>query len=502
MRQAVLLGILSLLLVGIAPAQAALNGDHPYAATLAYQSGLNAQGGSTFTLLSGAMEAQMTDVHGPYGFFQADHAQLTGLTRVCYQKTCLTSATGQLSIDVAGGGSFGLRLPGSSSAKASADHALAFLVDFGGSRDLNSFSIGKTLVAPAVGGSFTLSQVPAIPTTTGIPDATSANANAGGLVGLDGQTVIQVLDGSQVKTTFPAGKQDPIAFQGQPALSTLHPGIMVLPFESGSTMHLSPATQAAADAGLDLQRIASLSSTLNTASKTGAAGQAPQISLGPLEPLIPKLLNGALLSLPSKNTTENPVKALSLVRFDSLDVHSDGQAMAVTGEGPLTVQDGEIAHASPLIGFAMFQLPWWSYLLWLGAIGVFVARLITKPTKDHPVYDKYRWVGLVCSILLFLLFFLLWDYEVKSVWGVSLLSGGTSGESALIVAGIELGPMFAVMFAVITPIRMILKNSSLLLHKGRFMGLPAAFAYPFGYILGAPLLLAYLNLGLKAVAGT
>jgi hypothetical protein len=265
---------------------------------------------------------------------------------------------------------------------------------------------------------------------------------------------------------------------------------------------MAPARQDAADVGLDLQRIAGLGNNLNQASKVGGSADAPSLSLGPLEPLLSHLLNGAVLTLPTKTSAGNPVRQLGFVRFDTLDASSDGSAVALAGSGPLQVQDGQVVDAKPLVGFAIFQMPWWSYLLWIAAIGLFVARLVTKPPKDHPVFDRYRWVGLVCSVLLFLLFFWLWDLEVRAVWGISLLTGNASGESFMVLAALELAPMFAVLFAVVAPIRMILKNGVLLARGGRFMGLPGAFAYPLGFIFGAPLLLAYLNVGLKAVAGT
>ncbi|MEA3143196.1 MAG: hypothetical protein QOG31_520 [Thermoplasmata archaeon] len=499
MNRTVLLGMLALFLVP--QAQAAINGDHAYAASLPYQAGLGTDSGS-FTLLSGSLDAKMPDVKGPYGFFQTDEARLTGLTRVCFQTVCYASTSGQLSIVIANGGSFGVKFPKATSSEAHADHVLGLLVDFGGKRDLNSFSLGKTLMAPAILGRFGFTQLPSIPATTGIPDAVGARPNAGGLVALDDKTRIQVLDGTLVKATFPAGKQDPIAFQGQPALNELHPSLMVLPFESGSTAHMAPARQDAADVGLDLQRIAGLGNNLNQASKVGGSADAPSLSLGPLEPLLSHLLNGAVLTLPTKTSAGNPVRQLGFVRFDTLDASSDGSAVALAGSGPLQVQDGQVVDAKPLVGFAIFQMPWWSYLLWIAAIGLFVARLVTKPPKDHPVFDRYRWVGLVCSVLLFLLFFWLWDLEVRAVWGISLLTGNASGESFMVLAALELAPMFAVLFAVVAPIRMILKNGVLLARGGRFMGLPGAFAYPLGFIFGAPLLLAYLNLGLRTVAGT
>jgi hypothetical protein len=177
-------------------------------------------------------------------------------------------------------------------------------------------------------------------------------------------------------------------------------------------------------------------------------------------------------------------------------------SVALAGQGPLQVQGGAVVDAPALVGFAVFQMPWWSYLLWIAAIGLFIARLVMKPVKEDPVLDRYRWVGLVCSIVLLLLFLWLWDSEVNAVLGISLLHGGASADAILVLGALELVPMFAVMFAVIAPIRMILRNGVLLAGKGRFMGLPGAFAYPFGYILGAPLLLAYLNVALKAAAGT
>ncbi|MFO1536191.1 MAG: hypothetical protein ABR586_11040 [Thermoplasmatota archaeon] len=500
MRPFLLCGLAALLL--LPQAQAAINGDHPYEATLGYQDGVGADSGS-FTVLSGALDAQLPDVRGPYGFFQADAARLTGLTRVCFQATCYTSAGGQLSIVVAQGGAFGIRFPQPTSSEAHAEHALGVLVDFGGKRDLNSFDLGKTLMAPSIGARFAFTRMPAIPATSGTPDVLGAHPDAGGLVALDGKTRIQVLDGTEVKKTFPAGKQDPIAFQGQPALGELHPGLMVLPFEAGATAHLAPAAQGAADAGLDIGRLTNLTGDLNQASKTGTSGQSATLDLGPLKPLLSHLLNGAVLKLPTQGGDGNPIRQVGLVRFDTLDARSDGSVVAVSGAGPVQVQDGEVVDAKPLVGFAIFQMPWWSYLLWAAAIGLFITRIVTKPTAANPAFDRNRWVGLVCTILLFLLFLWLWDLEVKAVWGTSLLSGGgSSGEAFLVLAGLELAPMFAVLFAVVAPLRIILRNGVMVSRGGRMMGLPAAFAYPIGFILGAPLLLAYLNVALKAASGT
>jgi hypothetical protein len=500
-RTAPATALLALAMLLLVPsAQAAINGSHDFEATLTYQKGLSGTDGN-FTLLSGAMDATITDAHGPYGFFQVKGARLDGLSRVCFQTTCLTSNGGTLALDVAPGGSFGLQLPTASSGQAGADHVLGILVDFNNGKDLNSFKLGKTLMAPSIAGTFDFTTLPSIPRTDGTPTPT-AGGNAGGFVALDDKTQVRVLDGGTILRTFPAGKQDPVAFQGQPRMTTLQPGLMVLPFESGSTMHLERADQDAADVGLDVQRIASLGTNLNQASRVGAKADAPELNFGPLEPLLPHLLNGALLRLPTRVATGvNPASQFGYVRFTSLDASSSGNAVDLSGPAPLEVQDGQIVDASPLLGFAIFQMPWWSYLLWGIGIFLFVARLIVKPAKEHPL-DRFRWVGFLCSVVLFLLFLWLWDLEVQEVWGVSMLSGTAPGDSMLVVAAMELMPLFAVLFAVVAPARLILKNAAFLAGRGRLMGLPAAFAYPIGYILGAPLLLAYLNVGLKTVAGT
>ncbi|HEX2066054.1 MAG TPA: hypothetical protein VHI93_04495 [Candidatus Thermoplasmatota archaeon] len=493
MHRTVLLGAVALLL---APqAQAALNGDHPYEAALPYQPGLGADAGP-FTLLSGSLEAKLSNVAGPYGFFQSGGTRLAGLTRVCFQATCYSSPSGQLALVVADGGSFGLRFPKPSSAEAQADHALALLVDFMGKQELSTFSLGKTLLAPAVEGRVAFTRLPTIPATAAAPNAAGTTPDAGGLVGLDDATRIQVLDGTQVK--LGPGAKVPVSFQGQPALGEVRAGLLALPFEAGSTARLRPADPEAAATGLDLDRLEGLFAKL---AGPGAGGPAFSLeAFRPVASLLPGMLNGALVTLPAREGG-NPAKQFGLVRFGLLDASSDGGGVAVSGAGPVQVKDGEVAHAAPLVGFALLQMPWWSYLLWAAALGLLVARVVVKPPKEHPL-DRYRWVGLACTGLLFLLFFWLWDQEVQAVWGVSLLEGGVSGEALLLLAALELGPMFAVLFAVVAPIRVILRSGVLLAGQGRFMGLPGAFAYPFGYVLGAPLLLAYLNVGLRAAAGT
>jgi hypothetical protein len=495
------------LLVALAPAaQAALNGSMPYQASLPYQPGLGKDTGN-FTLLSGALTATLPDVKGPYGLFNATAARVTGLTRVCTgnllpgQPLCLTSAGGGLSITVSAGGSFGIRFPKATSSTVKADHVLGLLVDFEGKTDLNSFGLARTLVAPAINGELAFTTLPDLPATTGVPDT---DRDAGGMVALDAKTTLRILDAGVEQRTV-SGKQDPVLFQGHPAIAPVQAGIFVLPFEDGSTANLKPATAAAAERGLDLTRITGLGNDLNSASKSGSAGapsSVPRLDLGVLQPLVARILDGALLRLPTQATSgSSAFKQLALVRFDEFSVQGGASAAQVTGRGPLQVQGGQVRGAQALVGFAYFEMPWWSYLLWGLALAAFITRLVLNAPKGHPRWDRLRWVGWVANPLLFLLFLFLWDIEVHRVLGVSLLSGGVPGEAMLGLLAFEMGPLLFVFFAVVTPLRILFSNGARLAGQGRFIGVPTALAYVLGYFLGATLLLAYLNYALQAAAG-
>lgn len=155
--------------------------------------------------------------------------------------------------------------------------------------------------------------------------------------------------------------------------------------------------------------------------------------------------------------------------------------------------------AQELHGFWLIQLPWWGWLLWAVAIGVFVTRLAVKPVQEDDRWEQYRWVGWLAGFALFVLVFVLWDLEMRSVWGTSVFTTNTTGTAFFITLALQLGTMALVLGAVAWPISIIVKNSLLLGRQGTFMGLGKPTSMLLAYLLGATLFLAYLELILQRV---
>src|SRR5207249_4797063 len=158
---------------------------------------------------------------------------------------------------------------------------------------------------------------------------------------------------------------------------------------------------AATHEGLDLDRIAAMQARITDAtSSSQSAFKTDQIKqltsqLGGIQDAV---LNGALLTVPAHGNST--IRDFSLIRFDSLQA-TGGNTVAMTGQGPLAIQNGRVQNAPALIGFAMFQLPWWSYLLWVLAIAAFVTRIVLgdKAPKKSERWDHLKWIGWIVGPL-------------------------------------------------------------------------------------------------------
>lgn len=480
-----ILGALLLLLL-IPSVMGAINDARPFEAPLAFMEGTD---GDTFTVVSGELEVRMDAVVGPFGFFDADGIDIEGLDRVCWRGAgsgCIDE--GRLTIRVLPGGSAGIDFPGAADAVYTARHALGLFVDYEGDEDLNSFNLGKTLTAPAVGGLVDFGDIQDIPFSR-----TFNFGVMGGLVALSENTTVQVLDGGSLREQF-QGKSAALSFEGSPSVAPFASDFVVLPFEDDSEATFRPASSAAADEGLHLERISALLSDLDAANE-GNAGQEQEVDeqAEDFQDVLAEVLNGALLRVPTGGSADFE-EVFLFANFDVLRIRSDGERLASAGLSPLSIRNGEVAGAPELIGFAFFALPWWSYLLWAIGIGVFVARLIVKPDKEHDTWDRYRWIGWVFGAVASIILFLLWDFEVRSIWGTSLLSTDAGGAGLLLTLAVQLGTLLFVLFAVAAPLRLIFRNGLLLARQGSFMGLSGGVAALLAYALGATLLLSYIEL--------
>lgn len=479
-------------------AQAALNKSRPFSADFAYMQGLDAEG--NMTVVSGALDATLSGAPGSFGLFDSDAYTIRGLDKVCWNGGCNQSASNALSLAVSDGGSFALCFPTNPAARLEAAHALALFVGLASDDDLNTFAVADSLVTPMVDGMLAFSTVAPIP-ASGLDQASLLNApcdSSAGLSALDETTQVTLRDGASTVVAL-AGKQARLLFTGQPVLPSVSAAFVVAPFGAGSEAHFHSATDDAAAQGLDIERVQELINLMDAshARSTVDRTQAPQASQTPA--FMVDLLNGALLGLPggTGDGSEFPIDGLHFIRFTTLDVEGAGDALSWQGRATLEIEDGHVLGAKPLVGAGPLQLPWWSLLLWAIGITLFIVRLSLKPDKTHPRWDRFKWVGWVASALAWILIFFLWDAEVAAVLGTSFLH--SSGQTRLVLLLAQVVLLSIIGFIAIAPLRLLLRNTSLLAHQGTFMGLAGAVAALIGFLLAATYLRAYLDLILSRV---
>ncbi len=492
----VLLAVLAASLA-LPAAQAALNGPRPYTADgdeFGYMPGLS---GPTFTMASGRMEAVIPSGDGTWGFFATGGATLSGLTRACWTETlreCRDSLDGGLAIHLLPGGSFGMDFPTGPDATFEAGHALAMFADLGQSGDLNSLDLGRALLAPVIEGEVVFTSIPEIPASL-LVDPTSDRAGA--LAATETTTVIEVRNGAAVLASL-TGKVDPVGFAGRPVMTPITTELAVVPFRGGGAVaRFQTADHEDAAIGLDLARINRLMSRLYAANE-GSATQGEEISegsFGPFQDVAASVFGGAVLSLPGEADARAAVQQLAFARTPSLEVRGTAaDGLSWTGKATLDIHDGHVAGAQPMYGLGPFALPWWGWLLWVVALTVWIVRLVSKPDKTHPTWDRFKWIGWVAAVVVAIFVFVLWDLEMKAVLGISLLSSGLSGQILLLVGALQVGTLGLLSFAAIAPLRILLRNGSLLLHQGTFMGLAGAVAGIVGFLIGFGLLRSGLDL--------
>lgn len=492
-RRALAATLVLVVLAAASPqASAALNKPLPFHEGFPYMPGFgdNVQ----MTVVSGKATASVSGATTSYGFFDTGGLTISGLVQECHGAVC-NRAT---SLVVAPGGSVAVCFPSASAGAFEAGHALGLFVDLSQDGDLNSFAVGKSLVAPAVDGSFSFSLV------NRIQDAgvlSSPCTQHGGLAALDDVTQIQVRDGQTTVQTL-TGKDARIAFSGTPLVTPVVADFYIIPFAGlGNEASFRAASAGDAKEGLDLQHVQDLVDRLDQAKASSRAPAQPQEGNGAeTQAFLAGLLNGALLRLP-EGVSDNQSLDLAgshFARFSRLTVAGNAGGLDWDGKAYLEIQDGKVQGAKGLVGFWLFQLPWWSYLLWAAAITLVILRMVRKPAKENARWDQLKWIGWVATPVAWLIVFILWDFELRAVLGASLFHS-PGGQFKLIIGLLQLGLLGLIAFAAIAPLRTIGRNASLLAKQGTFMGLAGGVAALLGFLIGAPYLRAYVGLILNQV---
>lgn len=452
------------------------------------------------TILSGSLMAAAAPAVGPFAYFNATGFALAGLTKVCWLGTLPECVTGQaLRLEGSPGASLAVQFPRPVQTGATSSHSLGTFIDPNQELDFNGYRVRlrDSLAAVHVGGQATLAGLPTMPETA-IHDL--SQDNAAGLLLLDARSAVTIHGGPVPRTL--RGENLAFTFQGTPKVAPFAVEATLLPFASSSTSHWVQSPTADAERGTDLVRFSRLVSDVQ--SGFGGGGQDPSFP-GPdvgLQQVLGAILSGALLSASDLDSPEvlgnftGLLKGVTLLRFESLDATAQAGKVELAGQGPLYLQKGRVVGAPGLAGV----LPWWAWLLWVAAIGLWIARLVLKPAKENERWDRLRWVGWAAGAVVGLIVFWLWDGVVHQVWGLSLLRGGGGSAGTIFLVVVEVLIGLAIYVAVVMPMSSLLKSGARFAGQGRFMGLHRPVAMLLGYVLGAVLLLSYIDLILGAFA--
>ena len=483
-----------------APVQGFPIGSQDYNASVPFVGGVDSLSSATF--LSGSIDATTAPSKGAFVFLNTTGFSVAGLTQVCWTPTTGLAlpecATGNaLRIDAPAGATFGMEYPKEVGLQVESRHSFAFFVDVGRTLDFvgHKVTLGRDLAAVHVGGRVTFPALPALPATA---QQDLSPSNSAGLALLDARGHLLLVDGAHSRTL-----NGPLALtmQGLPAIAPFAATATLVPFMPGSTARFAPADADAAKVGVDLAHVQGMANDLQQAlggkQQTSSPSSSPP-KANPLQPVLSAILGGALLRPPA-NLTQLDIGAgnltsiahgITLLRFDSMmaTAASDG-SVALAGGGPLQITGGRVVGAPSLLGI----MPWWCWVLWVAALGMWVARLVVKPAKENEQWDKLRWVGWVAGPVMSILVFWLWDGQVYKVWGLSFLrgTGGAVGMGLLLVMEALIG--LIIYLVLVMPLSSLLKSGARFAKQGRFMGLNKPVAMLLGFLLGSTLLLSYMD---------
>lgn len=497
MRPALAATTLLCTLLAAPVADATFNDPRSFEASYSYMPGLSGEG--PITVVSGKVDATLPGGPGSHGFFESQGATLRGLRQVCYGSTCTADdASRPYQLVVPPGGSFALCFPTPAPGRFVAGHALAVFADLTQDENLNTFPVDRSLVAPSIDGEFTFTTIATIDAGITVQSLSRPCSLQGGLSALDDSTQVQLRRGAQTLTTL-TGKEARFAYTGQPTVDPVQAAFFVLPFSAGARADFEPAARSDAREGLVLSRVNDLVGKLDDA-HAGSTVDRTEAGAGgdDAAPFLAGLLNGALVRGEQTAQAGIDLRDATFVRFSTFQVRGQGNGLAWEGRAYLAFEEGDVDGAKPLVGVWLLHLPWWSYVLWAAAIGLAITRLVLKPVKDHPRWDRLRWIGWVATPLAWLLVFLLFDLEMHAVFGASLLRGSFV-QFRLVVALLQLALLGFIGLAASAPLRVLARNGFLLARQGTFMGLAGCIAAVLGFLLAVTYVRGYLEVLLRLV---
>lgn len=289
-------------------------------------------------------------------------------------------------------------------------------------------------------------------------------------------------------------------------------GAVLVPFEGNVTAEFRPADANRLESGFDLSAIDRLTGSFKTEGESNESKNLIPAEIADNLDVIAPILNGALVGK-LNGTFSLGAKPVDLgdftfLRYSHLTV--DGlNSTVVTYQGSgrfLLVGDG-LATTKTVAALGPLRLPALSIFLWVLAGAAIALGFVLKPfvrPEQIGAFGLIRLVGWIFHGLALLVALLLWDGEIKSLLGTSLLTiftGGAGGQGVAlaIVGAFELVPLtFAFLFFAY-PVRFVV-NSLLKLggiKKARGIGKGVGDLAAWG--LGAPFIPVFLNVVVGAL---
>lgn len=313
-------------------------------------------------------------------------------------------------------------------------------------------------------------------------------------------------------TTFTAVEPqgDNESFEGTKWLVILRDGLeitgsadtLLVPFEEDGNATFRPAGAGALRSGLDVNRIAQGLAELQGKDPREAQPPLDEDAQSILNQLAP-ILNGALIGTPDENLTiggqDRSGGFIHVLRFSSLHVSpaQDGR-LSYEGSGRFLLADNQLHTTKATIGSPPFSLPVFSLVLWVFAAGAIVAGFMMKPfATPSPALAAFpiRIVAIAFHIVCLILLFVLWDMEIKSFLGTSLLTGlgNGAGIGLATIAALQLIPLGVAATLFGLPVRFIINGVLRVVNMKKARGIGRGLGNLATWGLGAAFIPVILN---------
>lgn len=216
------------------------------------------------------------------------------------------------------------------------------------------------------------------------------------------------------------------------------------------------------------------------------------------------IFNGALLGNPRGQATiegnDRTLGAFTFYRFETLTIEgAEDDEVHYQGSGRLVLAGNQFYTSKSYAGSPNFPIPLLSVFLWLMAAAAIVLGFALRPffpANPANAAGPVRLTGLVVRIAGAIFAFLLWDFEIKSFLGTSiltLLADGGGGLALGMVASLELLGLSLAYFFFGLPVRFIVNSVLKLASMKKARGIGKGIGYLAAWGIGAAFLPLLLN---------